>query len=130
MTNIATTRRPVLITVLVVLIVLSGIGCALTAWITFATAGSTAIWAGIVQLVLAVAYFAVAKGLFDGNPTARFVAAAVAAVQIVLTLVLDISVASAIGGPGTVRTGSLVFPVLALIVLFTPKANAFFGPRR
>jgi len=129
MTSTASTRRPALITVLVVLVVLSGIGAALTAWISFATAG-TAVWGGVIAIIVALAYFAVAKGLFDGNPTARSVAAAVAAVQVVLALVLNIAVDTATAGPGTVRTGSLVFPVLVLIILFTPKANAFFGSRR
>ena len=128
-TTTTTTRRPVLITALVVLVVLSGIGAALTAWITFATAG-TEIWGGIVSILVALAYFAVAKGLFNGNPTARSVAAAVAVVQIVMGLLLTFADDTATAGPDTLRIGSLIFPVLALVILFTPKANAFFGSRR
>jgi hypothetical protein len=66
------------------------------------------------------------------------VAAAVAAAQIILVVVINTSLITATGqgvatgatDHGTLRIGSLVFPVLALIILFTPKANAFFGSRR
>lgn len=128
MTTTPTTRRPVLVTVLVVLVVLSGIGAAVSAWIILTSTGA-AVWGGIVQILVALAYLAVAKGLWDGNPTARFAAAAVAVVQIVLALLVNVIAANASGG-ASVRTVGIVFPVLVLIVLFTPKANAFFGSRR
>lgn len=128
MTTIPTARRPVLITVLVVLVVLGGIGAALTA-VLLLTMQNSAVWPGLLQVVIALAYFAVAKGLLDGNPTARIVAAAVSVVQIVLAVVTIV-------GTSTDNTrvssawGTLVFAVLVLVVLYTPRANAFFGSRR
>lgn len=71
-----------------------------------------------------------AKGLLDGNPTARLVAAVVAALQLVLAITAFVTVTQLSGGAQTTRFGGILFPILVLVVLFTPKANAFFGGRR
>jgi hypothetical protein len=121
-----TAHRPVLVTVVVVLVILSGISAALSAWVSLAASGGV-VWRGIALIVVALVYFAVAKGLLDGNPTARFVTAAMAVIQIVLAIVWNASFTSS---EGVARGGSILLPVLVLIFLFTPKANAFFGSRR
>lgn len=64
------------------------------------------------------------------NPTARLVAAVVAVVQLVLAITALITVTQLSGGAVTTRWTSILVPILVLVVLFTPKANAFFGGRR
>ena len=122
-------RRPALVTVLVVLVVISGLAAAVTAVVLLTLPGVPFI-VGIGQAVVAVAYLAVAKGLYDGRATARLVAAVVAAAQLVLAVAAFITVSQVSGGAQTARFSSILFPVLVLIVLFTPKANAFFSGRR
>ena len=122
-------RRPALITVLVVLVVIAGVLAALAAFVLL-TLPEVSVATGIGQAVVAVAYLAVAKGLLDGNPTARLVAAVVAVLQLVLAITAFITVTEASGGAVTTRWTSILFPVLVLVVLFTPKANAFFSGRR
>lgn len=122
-------RRPVLITVLVVLVVIAGVLAALAAFVLL-TLPQVSVLTGIGQAVVAVAYFAVAKGLYDGNPTARSVAAVVAVIQLILAITALITVTELSGGAQTTSWTSIVFPVLVLVVLFTPKANAHFSGRR
>lgn len=132
-----TPRRPVGITVLAVLIVISGLLHLLTSIVVIMGSQSsefvdtnypdsgtgTVLWIGIFGVVLALAYLVVARGLLRGNRVARGLA----------TVVTVLSLASAIFGlilnAGNLRWGSLGSAILAgfiLYLLYSPKASAFF----
>jgi hypothetical protein len=127
-TSATAVKRPVLVTVLVVFIVLSGISSVLTAILLFGMT-SPALPAAVFALVVGLIHFAVAKGLLDGNPTARIVVAGVNVVQAVVAVATMIGVDSS----STLQSSairSLIFAVIILAILFSPAANAFFASRR
>jgi hypothetical protein len=119
-----TARRPVLVTVLVVLVVLSGIGDIIAGIIAISSSGTGS---GVVAIVIGLVYLAVAKGLLDGRNWARMVAAVVAAVNLLFAILAMVNGGgSASQGPSI---GSGVLGLIILVILFTPKANEFFGSR-
>lgn len=119
-----TARRPVLVTVLVVLVVLSGIGDIIAGIIAISASGTGS---GVVAIVIGLVYLAVAKGLLDGRNWARMVAAVVAAVNLLFAILAMVNGGgSASQGPSI---GSGVLGLIILVILFTPKANEFFGSR-
>jgi len=86
----------------------------------------TLLWVGIVGVIIALVYLAVARGLTRGSGLARGLA----------TLVAVLSLASAVYQAfiqtGNLRYSAIFSGVLALIVLlllYSPKANAFFAAR-
>ena len=133
--NQAPARRPGGITLLAVLIVVSGllgligsiaviIGRGNDDFVQDAGVGSsTLLWVGIVGVIIAVVYLLVARGLTRGSGLARGLAALVAALS------LASGIYQAIIQSGSLRWSAIVSAVLALIVLsllFSPRANAFF----
>ncbi len=119
-----TARRPVLVTVLVVLVVLSGIGDIIAGIVAISASGTGA---GVLSIVIGLVYLAVAKGLLDGRNWARMVTAVVAAVNLLFAILAVIN-----GGGSTSQGPSIgngVLGLVILVILFTPKANAFFGSR-
>jgi hypothetical protein len=121
--------RPVLITLLVALVVLGAIGWIVEGIIVLTAFGGFQI-AGVICILLGVVYLAVAKGLLQGNPMSRSVVAVVAALQIVWAVVSWIVSGSEYQDGRSSATGSAVLAVIILVVLFTPKATAFFDRRR
>ena len=134
--NQAPARRPGGITLLAVLIVVSGllgligsiaviIGRGNDDFVSDTGVGSsTLLWVGIVGVIIAVVYLLVARGLTRGSGLARGLAALVA------VLSLASGIYQAIIQSGSLRWSAIVSAVLALIVLsllFSPRANAFFG---
>ncbi len=134
--NQARARRPGGITLLAVLIVVSGllgligsiaviIGRGNDDFVRDTGVGSsTLLWVGIVGVIIAVVYLLVARGLTRGSGLARGLAALVA------VLSLASGIYQAIIQSGSLRWSAIVSAVLALIVLsllFSPRANAFFG---
>ncbi|MDQ6895379.1 MAG: hypothetical protein M3171_02035 [Actinomycetota bacterium] len=119
-----TTRRPGLVTLLVVLVVLQGIGSIIAGIIAISASGMAA---GAVLIVVGLIYLAVAKGLLDGRNWARLTAAVVAAVNLLLGVLAIINSGGSSNQGSTVGTGVLGLVILA--ILFSPKANAFFGSR-
>ncbi len=134
--NQAPARRPGGITLLAVLIVVSGllgllgsiaviIGRGNDDFVKDTGVGSnTLLWVGIVGVIIAVVYLLVARGLTRGSGLARGLAALVA------VLSLASGIYQAIIQSGSLRWSAIVSAVLALIVLtllFSPRANAFFG---
>ena len=134
--NQTSARRPGGITLLAVLIVVSGllgligsiaviIGRGNDDFVRDTGVGSsTLLWVGIVGLIIAVVYLLVARGLTRGSGLARGLAALVA------VLSLASGIYQAIIHSGSLRWSAIVSAVLALIVLsllFSPRANAFFG---
>jgi hypothetical protein len=134
--NQAPARRPGGITLLAVLIVISGllgligsiaviIGRGNDDFVRDTGVGSsTLLWVGIVGVIIAVVYLLVARGLTRGSGLARGLAALVA------VLSLASGIYQAIIQSGSLRWSAIVSALLALIVLlllFSPRANAFFG---
>jgi hypothetical protein len=134
--NQAPARRPGGITLLAVLIVVSGllgligsiaviIGRGNDDFVSDTGVGSsTLLWVGIVGVIIAVVYLLVARGLTRGSGLARGLAALVA------VLSLASGIYQAIIQSGSLRWSAVVSALLALIVLlllFSPRANAFFA---
>ncbi len=120
----ATTRRPGLVTALVVLVVLTGIVSILSGIIAITAAGSIA---GGVAIVIGLVYLAVSKGLLDGRNWARVTVGVVSAVNVLLAVITIINTDST--GTRQSAIGSGIFGLIVLAILFSPKANAFFGSR-
>ena len=131
-------RRPGGVTVLAVLIVISGllgligsiaviIGRGNDEFVRSTTVSSgTLLWVGIVGVIIALVYLSVARGLTKGSGLARGLAAMVA----VLSLISGVY--SAIIHSGNLRWNGVASALLAVIVLallFSPRANAFFASR-
>ena len=134
--NQAPARRPGGITLLAVLIVVSGllgligsiaviIGRGNDDFVRDTGVGSsTLLWVGIVGVIIAVVYLLVARGLTRGSGLARGLAALVA------VLSLASGIYQTIIQSGSLRWSAIVSALLALIVLmllFSPRANAFFA---
>jgi hypothetical protein len=134
--NQAPARRPGGITLLAVLIVVSGllgligsiaviIGRGNDDFVRDTGVGSsTLLWVGIVGVIIAVVYLLVARGLTRGSGLARGLAALVA------VLSLASGIYQTIIQSGSLRWSAVVSALLALIVLlllFSPRANAFFA---
>ena len=117
-----TARRPGLVTVLVVLVVLQGIGSILAGIIALSASGMTG---GLVQVIIGLVYLVVAKGLLDGRNWARVTAAVAAAVNLIFAILAIVnSGGSTNQGPAV---GAGVIGLVILAILYSPKANAFFG---
>ena len=119
-------RRPALVTVVVVLTVIGGIGSIITGIIAVTVTGGVS-WAGIILIAFGLIYLAVAKGLADGNPVSRIIVAVVAVLQVVVAVFTMTSTDSSQTRSSAI--GSAVVGVILLLILFSPKANAFFGSR-
>ena len=134
--NQAPARRPGGITLLAVLIVVSGLLGLIGSIAVIIGRGNddfvrdtgvgpgTLLWVGIVGVIIAVVYLLVARGLTRGSGLARGLAALVA------VLSLASGIYQAIIQSGSLRWSAIVSALLALIVLsllFSPRANAFFG---
>ncbi|MGS0684970.1 hypothetical protein ACVBEQ_07430 [Nakamurella sp. GG22] len=120
-----TVRRPGLVTVVVVLTVIGGIG-SIIAGIIAVTATGVA-WAGILFIVLGLIYLAVAKGLADGNNTARLIVAVVSVIQIGSAVLTWIS--SDNNQTRNSALGSAIVSLVILLILYSSRANAFFASR-
>ena len=121
-----TVRRPGLVTLVVVLTVIGGIGSIITGILAFTIAGGLA-WVGIVFIVLGLIYLAVAKGLSDGNKLSRTVVAVVSILQIIAALFSVFTTDSS--GNRSPSIGSAIISLIILLILYSPKANAFFDSR-
>jgi hypothetical protein len=134
-TQPARPKRPVAVSVLVALTVLNGLanilgGLLIAAFrnyqslqVEFGADESTLLWIGITSIALGVVYLLVARGLANGNSFTRFLVGLVS----VLNFIGGIWVAIAYSGQ--VRTQAVVSVVVAvviLVILYTPKASAFF----
>ncbi|MET0865804.1 MAG: hypothetical protein ABWZ98_15850 [Nakamurella sp.] len=119
-------RRPALVTLVVVLTVIGGIGSIISGIIALTVAGGLA-WAGVILIGLGAIYLAVAKGLADGNPLSRLIVAVVALLQVVVAVFTMIGTDSSQIRNSAI--GSAIVGVILLLILFSPKANAFFGSR-
>ena len=80
-----TVRRPGLVTLVVVLTVIGGIGSILTGIVALMVAGIPA-WAGAWFILVGLAYLAVGKGLADGNNVSRLIVAVVSVSPIILLI--------------------------------------------
>lgn len=80
-------------------------------------------WVGITSIVIGVVTILVSLGLFGGRNGAR----------ILMAIVFVVSIASAVylafAHPGQVWTavGDAILPLIGLVLLYSPKANAYFS---
>lgn len=131
-------RRPGGVTLLAVLIVISGLLGLIGSIAVIigrsnddvlrntSVSSGTLLWVGIVGVIIALVYLAVARGLTRGSGLARGLATLVA------VLSLASAVYQALIQSGNLRYSAIFSGVLALIVLlllYSPKANAFFAAR-
>ena len=124
------TRRPGLVTLLLILVVIEGLFSIVIGLLFVlardsatvngdlvadgATGSSVALWLGILLI---------ARGLANGNGFARLLVAAVTVVNIVGGLWLLVA------HPGAARwstLASILLGVIVLAILYSPKASAFF----
>lgn len=133
-----TVRRPGLITLLVVLVVISGIlsliGGVFLLIVGIGTgvdvdgmAGGVVITLAIFAILFGLVYLAVAKGLSVGNPTSRIIVAIVTVLHLIGNLYTAFSRTD---NSRTSAIGALIVGVLVLAILFSPKANEFFAGRQ
>ena len=120
-----TIRRPGLVTLVVVLTVLGGIGNLMTGIMALMISNGS-VFAGVVFIVLGLVYLAVAKGLADGNKLSRTVVAVVSVLNIAVTI-FALFVPNN-GNRGTV-VGSGIVSLIILLILYSRKSNAFFDSR-
>ena len=130
-------KRPGGVTFLGVLVVISGILyviSGLLALVAYAGSGGTStdltsnqrtviLVIGIVILLVGVIELAVARGLFRGSNGARLIVAIVN----VLTIVAGLFAAFQSGNQRGTSVGQVVIAIIVLALLYSPKANEFFG---
>lgn len=130
------TRRPGLVTLLLILVVIEGLFSIFVGLVLVftrdsvtvtgdvqASSSSVALWLGILLIVIGVVYLLVARGLANGNNFSRLLVAAVTIVSIAG------SVWVLFAHPGGARwstVGSILLGVIVLAILYSPKASAFF----
>lgn len=136
--TLPTNRRPGLVTFLVVLVVILGvlslIGGLLLLIVGIGTgvdvdgmAGGVVIALAIIAIVIGLIYLGVAKGLLNGNPVSRII------VTIVTVLNLIGNIYTALNRTDNSRSsaiGAIIFGVIVLAILYSPKANEFFARRQ
>ena len=120
------TRRPGLVTVVVVLTVIGGIAAIAVGIIAMVAFGNF-FNHGLVPIVLGLIYLAVAKGLANGNSLSRTLVAIVSVLQIVYAIFALFSATD--NGTGNSPIGSGIVSLIILLILYSPKANAFFDSR-
>lgn len=130
MTDIAV-KRPALVTVVAVLTVISGILSLIAGFIWLflpPDASSNGVgWrlVGIGYLIVGVVELAVARGLLRGDARARFIFT----LAMIVNLVLSVVGATSSGTSRGLSFVDVVLVIVAVVILYTPKANAFFGRR-
>lgn len=116
-------NRPTGVTVVAIIVLFSGVVSTLGAILKFISTGVD--FASIVAVILGVLTLAVAAGLFMGSQIAR----------ILTTIVLILQIASSIFSIGSIgfTSGMVVWPIIsgvlaliALVLLYTKQANAYF----
>lgn len=130
------TRRPGLVTLLLILVVIEGLFSIFVGLVLVftrdsvtvtgdvqASSSTVALWLGILLIVIGVVYLLVARGLANGNNFSRLLVAAVT----VLSIAGSVWVLFAYpGGARWSTVGSIVLGVIVLAILYSPKASAFF----
>src|SRR3954451_7110273 len=113
-----TVRRPGLVTLVVVLTVIGGIGSIFTGIVAFMVAGSLA-WAGAWFVIVGLVYLAVAKGLANGNNASRLIVAVVSVLQIIFSIFAW--VAADANQTKNSAIGSAVVSLIILLILYSPR---------
>lgn len=121
-----TVRRPGLVTLVVVLTVIGGIASIIVGITAMMIVGGF-FSPGLIPIVLGLIYLAVAKGLSDGNNLSRTLVAIVSVLQIVFAIFAVFTADNA--GSRNSPIGSALFALIILLILYSPKANAFFEAR-
>jgi hypothetical protein len=130
------TRRPGLVTLLLILVVIEGLFSIFVGLVLVFTrdsvtvtgdvqtsSSSVALWLGILLIVIGVVYLLIARGLATGNNFSRLLVAVVTVVNIAAALWLLFTHP---GGARWSTVGSILLGVIVLAILYSPKASAFF----
>jgi drug/metabolite transporter (DMT)-like permease len=129
--TVVAARRPTLVTVVGVLVILSGILDLLLGlvWLFYEPDGDKSntlgAWIGIALLVVGAVQVILARGLFRGDSRSR----AVVGFAIGLDIVIGLISLTAGKNPRGLSISDLVFAVFVVAILYSPKANAFFARR-
>ncbi len=115
----ATGRRPFGVTLVAILAWLNGVWQILVGIFSILP-GGTSIWAGPFIILFGILTILVSFGLFSARNWARILTA------ILFVLNLLGALALLFGGQFWQGVGGAILPVIGLILLFSPKANAFF----
>ncbi len=128
-----TVKRPGGVTLVAVLVVISGVLYLLSGIVSVTIASGTdgsgtnesrsVLILGILTIVLGLVELAVARGIFQGRRGARTIVTIVN----VLTLLSGLFAATQAGNQRGTSLGQVVVAIIVLILLYTPAANAFFG---
>jgi hypothetical protein len=81
------------------------------------------LWAGIGTIIVGLIYLAVAKGLSNGNGLSRLIVAIVSLLSIIGGFWVGIT---QVGNGALSGWSSVFWGVIILVILYSPKANAFF----
>lgn len=139
-------RRPGLITLLMVLVVISGIlsligGLALVLLrnnsrvadqvaaqdgLSRSSGSTVALWIGIGSIVIGLVYLLVAKGLGNGNSFSRAIVAFFTALSVIGGAVTVFGQSGATRWSGVV---SILIGLAVLAILYSRRANAFYSGR-
>ncbi|HEU4331296.1 MAG TPA: hypothetical protein VFR40_09280 [Lapillicoccus sp.] len=133
----APVKRPGGVTFIGVLVVISGILYVLSAVIALIAYAGTGgeltsnqrtviLVIGIAILLFGIIELAVARGIFRGSNLARIIVAVVN----VLTIISGLFAAFQSGNQRGVSFTQVVIAIIILAVLYSPRANAFFGQNR
>ena len=133
----APVKRPGGVTFIGVLVVISGILYVLSAVIALIAYAGTGgeltsdqrtviLVIGIAILLFGIIELAVARGIFRGSNLARIIVAVVN----VLTIISGLFAAFQSGNQRGVSFTQVVIAIIILAVLYSPRANAFFGTHR
>jgi uncharacterized membrane protein HdeD (DUF308 family) len=129
--TVVTARRPTLVTVMGVLVIISGILDLLLGfvWLFYKPDGDESnnlgAWIGIALLVIGAVQVLLARGLFRGDSRSR----AIIAFAIGLDIVIGFISLTAGNNRRGLSIPDLVFAVFVIAILYSPKANAFFTRR-
>jgi hypothetical protein len=112
--------RPFGVTLVGIILIIDGILALIGAVLALLGIGdgfTTAILAALLAGVIGLIYLAVAKGIFDGNNGSRLIVAIVTIISIIVGVFQFLS-------GGIVH---ILFGIIVLILLYSPKAKAFFN---
>ncbi len=124
-----TVKRPTLVTVVAALTVVAGILSLLAGFVWLflppdpPSDGLPWRLVGIGYLLVGVVELAVARGLLRGSPRARIIFT----VAMAANLVVDVVGATSSGTSRGVSLLDILPIIVAVVILYRPRANAFFG---
>jgi hypothetical protein len=116
--------RPIGVTVIAIITGLAGLLQVISGFLLIFAWEVGSVWQGIIDVAIGFAVLVVGVLLLRGNPLARKVATVVLALSIIASIITTFLVAPSWTWAGGLVAGILA--VVALILLWTPRASRFF----